>query len=91
MDKVADYVMQRLNNRGHCLIVVAEGAGQNLMEGPVSYDASGNKKLGDIGVYLRDHMGSFLKKRGVTDFSIKYIDPSYMIRSKFFFCFYFDW
>jgi 6-phosphofructokinase 1 len=71
---------ERLASRGHALVVVAEGAGQNLFDGDRGVDASGNAKLGDIGVLLKDRIGAYLKGRGVTN-SIKYIDPSYMIRS----------
>jgi len=73
---------QRLDRRRHAVIVVAEGAGQDLaartQEG--ARDASGNLKLGDIGVYLRETLEAGFQrlKRPVT---IKYIDPSYMIRS----------
>jgi len=60
---------------------VAEGAGQHLMEG-TSYavDASGNQRLGDIGMYLREKIGAFFKERR-TECNLKYIDPSYIIRS----------
>ena len=70
----------RLERRAHAVIVVGEGAGQDLLEASAERDASGNPKLGDIGVFLRDRIGAHLKSRGV-DTSIKYIDPSYMIRS----------
>ncbi|HOX46152.1 MAG TPA: ATP-dependent 6-phosphofructokinase [Myxococcota bacterium] len=69
----------RVRNRGHALIVVAEGAGQSLFPDS-GRDASGNKKLGDIGVLLRDRIGAHFKARGLEG-SVKYIDPSYIIRS----------
>jgi 6-phosphofructokinase 1 len=70
----------RLERRGHAVIVVGEGAGQDLLHATAERDASGNIKLGDIGVWLRDRMHEHLCARGV-DASIKYIDPSYTIRS----------
>jgi 6-phosphofructokinase 1 len=70
----------RLERRGHAVIVVGEGAGQDLLEASAERDASGNVKLGDIGVFLRDRIGAHLKAHGV-DASVKYIDPSYTIRS----------
>lgn len=70
---------RRMDRRGHALIVVAEGAGQNLFE-DLGKDASGNSKLGDIGLLVRDRVKEYFAKLG-KDVSIKYIDPSYMIRS----------
>ena len=73
---------RRLLARGHAVIVVAEGAGQELIaaHGEPQYDASGNLALGDIGVFLRDRIQEYFK-RITMPISIKYIDPSYMIRS----------
>jgi len=70
----------RLERRGHAVIVVAEGAGQSLMESTLERDASGNIKYGDIGTFLRDQIKEHFKRTG-TEISIKYIDPSYTIRS----------
>ena len=51
---------KRLEQRGHAVIVVAEGAGQELLEATGERDASGNIKYGDIGIFLRDtHQGAF--------------------------------
>jgi 6-phosphofructokinase 1 len=71
---------RRLENRGHAVIVAAEGAGQELMEAANATDASGNKKLTDIGPWLRDRMIDHFKSIGV-ELNLKYIDPSYAIRS----------
>ena len=66
--------------RSHAVIVAAEGAGQDLLEKSAERDASGNVKYGDIGIFLRDTIKDHFKKRGV-EISLKYIDPSYTIRS----------
>ena len=77
---------KRLERRGHAVIVVAEGAGQDLIAGSgltrVKHktDASGNVKLKDIGVYLRDAISDWFHANNIT-LNIKYIDPSYNIRS----------
>jgi 6-phosphofructokinase 1 len=73
---------QRLAQRGHAVIVVAEGAGQDLCadSGVTATDASGNVRLKDIGIVLRDRITGHFKQRGV-DITLKYIDPSYQIRS----------
>ncbi len=70
----------RLEQRGHAVIVVGEGAGQHLMQSSQERDASGNIKFGDIGMFLKDQITSFFKKQGM-EFTLKYIDPSYNIRS----------
>lgn len=70
----------RLERRGHAVIVVAEGAGQELMAKTAERDASGNFKYGDIGTFLRDAIVQNFKREGVK-INLKYIDPSYIIRS----------
>jgi 6-phosphofructokinase 1 len=70
----------RLERRGHAVIVVAEGAGQELVENSAERDASGNIKYGDIGVFLKDAIKEYFK-RDNKEISIKYIDPGYTIRS----------
>jgi 6-phosphofructokinase 1 len=73
----------RLRKRKHSVILVAEGAGQELMRKsdiPVETDASGNLRLLDIGTFLRSKIEEHFKKVGL-DINLKYIDPSYMIRS----------
>jgi 6-phosphofructokinase 1 len=71
---------KRLRQRGHAVIVVGEGAGQNLLSDDLGKDASGNRKLGDIGLVLRDEIQAHFKAINM-DLTLKYIDPSYMIRS----------
>ena len=77
-----EVIHRRLERKHHALIVVAEGAGQNLFsnEQVSEKDASGNVKYKDIGLYLKEVITKYLK--GVNmDHSLKYIDPSYIIRS----------
>ena len=71
---------KRLRLRGHAVIVVGEGAGQSLFDDNLGADASGNRKLGDIGHLLKDRIKSYFQAQAM-DISLKYIDPSYMIRS----------
>ena len=72
----------RLKQRQHAVICVAEGAGQNIIsqDGNVERDASGNIKLKDIGLFLKERIESYFKSRSV-EINLKYIDPSYIIRS----------
>ncbi|MDZ7832961.1 MAG: ATP-dependent 6-phosphofructokinase [Desulfobacterales bacterium] len=72
---------KRLKARKHGVILVAEGAGQNFFEqAEKKYDPSGNVKLYDIGVYLKERIQAYFKDRNM-EISLKYIDPSYMVRS----------
>lgn len=75
---IAQFLKHRLESRGHAVLVVAEGAGQRHLEGDDARDLSGNKKLADIGTFLRDHLNVALQDLGA---SLKYIDPSYIIRA----------
>ena len=71
----------RIALRKHAVIVVAEGAGQSLLStDSAGNDASGNPRLGDIGSFLRDEISHFFQSRNVA-MTLKYIDPSYAIRS----------
>jgi 6-phosphofructokinase 1 len=72
---------RRLKQRGHAVIVVAEGAGQKFFDDTtIKRDDSGNIRLNDIGLFLKDAISSYFNSKNI-DVSIKYIDPSYMIRS----------
>ena len=70
----------RLKGRGHAVIVVGEGAGQNLMQETGAKDASGNVRFSDIGLFLKDQINGYFKKEDM-EVNLKYIDPSYTIRS----------
>jgi 6-phosphofructokinase 1 len=78
---------RRLESRGHAVVVVAEGAGQDLYRREmrangeeVATDASGNPVLGDICSLLQSKIKEYFKERDV-DLTLKFIDPSYIIRS----------
>ncbi|NPA95703.1 MAG: ATP-dependent 6-phosphofructokinase [Thermodesulfobacteria bacterium] len=72
---------RRLERRGHAVIVVAEGAGQKYFaDQPKETDPSGNVKLGDIGKLLKDRISEHFVSKG-KEINVKYIDPSYIIRS----------
>ena len=71
---------ERLTKRRHAVIVVAEGAGRDIAEMTGERDASGNIRFGDVGIFLRDRILAYFKQTG-TEVVLKYIDPSYTIRS----------
>lgn len=73
---------KRLRDRGHAVIVVAEGAGQKFFDDMEDlYDPSGNRRLGDIGVYICGRIKAWFKEKKM-EINLKYIDPSYIIRSQ---------
>jgi 6-phosphofructokinase 1 len=72
---------QRVRQKGHAVVVVAEGAGQNLFAAEdEQFDASGNKLHRDIGVLVRDKINAYFQENHLP-VSLKYFDPSYLIRS----------
>jgi 6-phosphofructokinase 1 len=74
-------IQDRLAERGHAVVVAAEGAGQKyFQDADAERDASGNIKLKDIGLFLKGSIISYFGSKGI-DITLKYIDPSYMIRS----------
>jgi 6-phosphofructokinase 1 len=71
----------RMAERGHAVIVVAEGAGQDLFtEPPPGRDASGNARLHDVGALLKREIGGHFAGLG-QPVEVKYFDPSYILRS----------
>jgi len=71
---------RRLRSRHHAVVVVAEGAGQELCRNSGRTDASGNVLLGDICTILRERIACHLAERDM-QYTLKFIDPSYIIRS----------
>jgi len=80
MESFLQALRERLEKRRHAVVVVAEGAGQDLMGTTGERDASGNVRLGDIGVFLKEQIKEYFSRAGI-DMELKYIDPSYTIRS----------
>jgi len=74
------FLVERVKEQGHAVVVVAEGAGEELLGKNGLTDASGNKVLPAIGEYLKKQINSYFAKQGMES-TVKYIDPSYMIRS----------
>jgi 6-phosphofructokinase 1 len=71
---------ERLQRRGHALIAVAEGAGQDLIRTDVVKDASGNVLNADIGLFLKSAIAAHFKEVGIP-VTLRYFDPSYSIRA----------
>lgn len=76
-----EHLLARVKTRGHAVVVVAEGAGQDTCaSGPEKTDASGNVLLSDIGTFLKDRIKTRFRE-AECELNMKYIDPSYLIRS----------
>lgn len=74
-------IENRLLARKHAVIIVAEGAGQNFFDdSEQDFDESGNVKLKDIGLLLKEKITQWFSEKNIP-ISLKYIDPSYIIRS----------
>lgn len=72
----------RIEDRSHAVIAVAEGAGQDLLKArPDERDASGNVKLKDIGLFLREKIETYFKSHNMP-VVMRYFDPSYQVRSR---------
>lgn len=74
------HLEERLEKRNHAVIVVAEGAMQDKLLTEKKTDAGGNIKLADVGVYIRSRIIKYFEEKNI-EINLKYIDPSYMIRS----------
>jgi len=74
------HVEKHVKDKGHAVIVVAEGAGQDVLGADSETDASGNPILKDVGPFMRDAIKKHFKSIG-SSADVKYIDPSYMIRA----------
>nr|XP_043622278.1 ATP-dependent 6-phosphofructokinase 6-like [Erigeron canadensis] len=80
-----EYVEKRVKEHGHMVIVVAEGAGQELVAESnncsTANDASGNKRLKDVGMWLSENIKDHFARKSNMSITLKYIDPTYMIRA----------
>ncbi|KAK8680185.1 hypothetical protein V6N13_109137 [Hibiscus sabdariffa] len=80
-----EFIEERLKENGHIVIVVAEGAGQEYlvqgMQGIDEKDASGNRLLLDVGLWLTQNIKDHFTKERKMAINMKYIDPTYMIRA----------
>lgn len=80
-----EFVEKRLKENGHMVIVVAEGAGQELVAESVqnmdSRDASGNRLLLDVGLWLSEKLKDYMTVKEHKELTLKYIDPTYMVRA----------
>ncbi|KAK7379957.1 hypothetical protein VNO78_32235 [Psophocarpus tetragonolobus] len=80
-----EYIEKRLKENGHMVIVIAEGAGQELVsesaQSMSEKDASGNKLLQDVGLWISHKIRDHFAEQKTLPITLKYIDPTYMIRA----------
>ncbi|KAG6662123.1 hypothetical protein CIPAW_03G221200 [Carya illinoinensis] len=80
-----EYIEKRLKENGHMVLVIAEGAGQDLLSESIQsmgkQDASGNKLLQDVGLWISQKIKDHFSKQNKMVMNLKYIDPTYMIRA----------
>jgi len=74
------HLEERLKKSNHAVVVVAEGAMQEQLLTEHKTDAGGNLKMADVGTYLRDRIVKYFEEKKI-EINLKYIDPSYVIRS----------
>lgn len=74
------HIRRRVKEQGYAVVVVAEGAGEDVLGVSAETDASGNKKLPLIGAFMKEQVETHFKEQGEVA-TVKYIDPSYTVRS----------
>jgi 6-phosphofructokinase 1 len=74
------HLERRLEKRNHAVIIIAEGAMQDLLLKDKKLDAGGNVKMADVGTYIRSRILKHFEEKKI-EINLKYIDPSYAIRS----------
>ncbi|CDW89434.1 6-phosphofructokinase 3-like [Stylonychia lemnae] len=82
-----EQIITKLKEQNHCVIVVAEGAEEGLINPNEKItqvekrDDSNNLIFDDIGKFLRDAIPKYAKTKHQMAVTLKYIDPTYAIRS----------
>jgi 6-phosphofructokinase 1 len=75
------HLLRRVQEQGYAVVVVAEGAGEDILGTSAATDASGNKILPKIGEYMKDVITKYFQVHTGEPATVKYIDPSYTVRS----------
>jgi len=80
LPKVLAHIGDTMKRKKYAVVVVAEGCGDTIISGTGETDAGGNVALADVGIYLKNEISKYCSQNGIPT-TIKYIDPTYMIRS----------
>lgn len=78
---ILPFIRQRVKEQKYAVVVVAEGAGEELLGQSTEVDRGGNRKLPEIAEFIRDQIKDYFEKQGDTC-TMTYVDPSYMVRAK---------
>lgn len=85
-DGLYEAIIERINEKKYCVVVVAEGAEEGLINPEEKItkvekkDESGNLIFDDIGIYLKGEIVKYALAKHKMPITLKYIDPTYMIR-----------
>ena len=80
-------ILKRLKEQNYCVVVVAEGAEEGLINPNEKItkierrDDSNNLIFDDIGKFLKDAIPKYAKENHGIGITLKYIDPTYAVRS----------
>jgi 6-phosphofructokinase 1 len=81
LDSIINQVKDSMVASGTCIVIIAEGASNHFLKCEAQEkDPSGNPIIPDVGLFLKKTLIGRLGSE-YPDFTVKYIDPSYMIRS----------
>jgi 6-phosphofructokinase 1 len=80
LDRILPFLRKRIQEQKYAVVVVAEGAGEELLGVSGERDAGGNRALPEIGPYLQKEIKEYFQKLD-EKCTIKYIDPSYTVRT----------
>ena len=78
-DSFLPRLYDRLQRRHHAVVIVAEGAGQDLIKQERKVDQSGNILNNNIGMFLKDRIHEYFARQNFP-ISLKYFDPTYLLR-----------
>lgn len=78
---ILPFIRQRVKEQKYAVVVVAEGAGEELLGQLDVFDKGGNRKLPEIAEFMRDQIKDYFERQG-EPCTMTYVDPSYMVRAK---------
>lgn len=79
-DGILPFLEKRVAEKKYAVVVVAEGAGEEILGPSSGRDKSGNKMLQPIGEFIKTKIQEHFQDKGL-ECTVRYIDPSYMVRS----------
>lgn len=68
LDKLCKFVAKIVKAKGHCVVCIAEGCGQDVLGDSGQRDASGNPVLSDIGDLIKQEFNRYFEVTCKTQF-----------------------